>query len=189
MQKGGATRGRFRHERPAAVAVTSTVRTPLDTGILRAAGSRLRQFAREETSRSPLLSVAVVGERRMRDLNRRFLNEDAATDVLSFDFGDVVEVVVCLPEAIRQARRVGEQPAAELLRLMTHGLLHALGFRDDREPHRGRMWAVQEQWVQRLRREVPGWLRLVPDRDGGVGNRQMGREHPRAKRHENGSRR
>jgi probable rRNA maturation factor len=59
------------------------------------------------------LSVALVGDGRMRELNRRFTGRDQGTDVLAFGLdqdqrGRTIcgEVVVCVSQAKRVARRV-----------------------------------------------------------------------------------
>ncbi|MFW6146482.1 MAG: rRNA maturation RNase YbeY [Planctomycetota bacterium] len=84
-----------------------------------------------------MVDVHVVGARRMATLNRRFLDHDGPTDVLSFDLGPgptgglCGQIVVCSDVAIRQARRHGHAPRRELLLYITHGLLHLMGY-DDR---------------------------------------------------------
>lgn len=109
--------------------------------------------------KSPLrsLSVAIVGDRRMADLHRRFLNLPDPTDVLTFELehdseGKTIEgeVVICLPEA---RRRAGTAPAAlrrELLLYAVHGMLHLCGY-DDKTP-RGfaRMHRKEDQILTQL---------------------------------------
>ena len=90
--------------------------------------------------RPPLkeLSVAFVGDRRMSDLHERFMNVPGPTDVLTFPLdvdgpGRVLsgEVVVCVPEARRQAKERKVPLERELLLYALHGMLHLCGF-DDR---------------------------------------------------------
>jgi probable rRNA maturation factor len=82
------------------------------------------------------LSVALVGDARMSRLHEEFLSIPGPTDVLTFELdynrrGRVTagEVVVCVPEARRQAR--GVPVRLELLLYALHGMLHLSGF-DDR---------------------------------------------------------
>src|SRR5690606_14533133 len=107
------------------VDVTSSVRTRVDSR-LRAAAARLVLRGRA------LVSIAVVGEARMRRLNREMLGHDYVTDVLSFDHGEspegrVIEIVVCAPFARRQARKHGLPERQELARYVVHGALHTAG--------------------------------------------------------------
>ena len=86
-------------------------------------------------NRKGRLSIAIVGRKRMRTLNRQFRGHDALTDVLSFDLGEDSkriegEVVVCSDAAISEARRLGTDPAGEVALYVVHGLLHLLGMED-----------------------------------------------------------
>jgi probable rRNA maturation factor len=90
--------------------------------------------------KSPLreMSLALVGDRRMAKLHQRFMGIAGPTDVLTFELdhdarGRVTagEVVVCVPYAVRQARRTGVAVRKELLLYALHGMLHLCGF-DDR---------------------------------------------------------
>ena len=84
------------------------------------------------------MSVALVGDRRMSDLHEEFMGIHGPTDVLTFPIdenasGAVVsgEVVVCVPEAKRQAAVHKISPRLEVLLYAIHGMLHLLGY-DDR---------------------------------------------------------
>jgi probable rRNA maturation factor len=101
--------------------------------------------------------VALVSDRRVRALNRRYLHEDRATDVLSFPAqtappsrersGVVGDIVIARGVARRQARAAGHSEATELRVLALHGLLHLLGY--DHEQDGGRMQRLE----RRLRRK------------------------------------
>lgn len=67
------------------------------------------------------LTVSLVGEEQMRQLNRTWRNIDAPTDVLSFPmleegFDDNLlgDVVICLPVAEKQAKEYGHGLSREL---------------------------------------------------------------------------
>ena len=86
------------------------------------------------------MSLALVGDRRMSELHHQFMGIHGPTDVLTFPIdadprGRVTagEVIVCVPEAKRQAKRRKIPPRLELLLYSLHGMLHLLGH-DDRTP-------------------------------------------------------
>lgn len=88
------------------------------------------------------LSVAIVGDDRMSALHDQFMGIAMPTDVLTFPLErdgagrDIAgEVVVCLPEARRNARARQSNVKPELLLYALHGMLHLSGFDDrtDRE--------------------------------------------------------
>jgi probable rRNA maturation factor len=71
----------------------------------------------------------------MRDLNRRFLGHDDATDVLAFPFDEETdgiggEVVVSVETALREAEVRGRPFLDELLLYVAHGILHLTGMED-----------------------------------------------------------
>jgi probable rRNA maturation factor len=90
--------------------------------------------------RTPLreLSIALVGEARMSRLHQQFMNIAGPTDVLTFPLEldnrnrcICGEVIICVPVALREARKRGIPPAKEVLLYALHGMLHLSGF-DDR---------------------------------------------------------
>ncbi len=100
------------------------------------------------------VTIALVGDVRMRALNRNFRGIDHATDVLSFPaFAEATarrfaptsrplppalgDIVIATGVAARQARAAGHPLGTELRVLALHGLLHLLGF--DHETDDGRM--------------------------------------------------
>jgi probable rRNA maturation factor len=103
------------------------------------------------------LGVRLCGDRAMRALNRDFRGRDEVTDVLSFpgeaslEEGHLGDVVVCVPQARRQAAAGGLTLERELRTLLLHGVLHCLGHdheRDDGEMDRLER-RLRRQWLER----------------------------------------
>jgi probable rRNA maturation factor len=94
-----------------------------------------RLVLQESDFTSATISLAVVDDPTIHDLNRRFLNHDYATDVLSFplieDEGHLEgEVVLSADTAATEAAKIGWSAAAEQLLYVIHGTLHLIGYRD-----------------------------------------------------------
>lgn len=102
--------------------------------------------------------LLLTGDETIRELNRRFLGEDRATDVLSFPDGDELpsggrllgQIVISLDAARRQAAQFGHDELRELSELVLHGVLHLLGHDHHRDG--GKMNRLE----LRLRRELLG---------------------------------
>ena len=99
--------------------------------------ARLVRFvAREEGHRLGQIDIAVAGRGEMSRLNREWLRDGRATDVLSFDLtegggsGIFAQIVVCGELAAEQARLRGVRPQRELMLYVVHGLLHLMGYED-----------------------------------------------------------
>lgn len=119
---------------------------------------------RSNQPRNVAVTLVVVDNERIRQLNRVFRGIDLPTDVLSFGVGDdsrfvtpeelpphLGDVVVSYPTAVAQAAEMGHSIEEELTLLVVHGCLHLLGYKDSTGEERRRMWARQEELLQMLR--------------------------------------
>lgn len=88
-------------------------------------------------SRSPL-TLRVVGEREGRALNKTFRGKDRATNVLTFNTGDIA---LCHPVIRREARAQGKTVAAHYAHLVVHGCLHLRGYAHEKKRDAARMEA------------------------------------------------
>ncbi|MDE2027256.1 MAG: rRNA maturation RNase YbeY [Candidatus Omnitrophica bacterium] len=77
------------------------------------------------------LSIVFVGPQRMRAINKKYLNHDFVTDVLTFDLGGgVAEIIVCPQAAQANARAYKNSTREEIILYVIHGLLHLAGYND-----------------------------------------------------------
>jgi probable rRNA maturation factor len=87
------------------------------------------------------ISIALVDDAKMRNLNRKFRRKNKTTDVLTFPGEQSCEIVISVPQARRQAARERHSIATELRYLILHGVLHGLGY--DHETDNGEMNALE----------------------------------------------
>lgn len=106
---------------------------------------------------SASISVALIDDPTMHELNRRHLDHDYPTDVLSFrlDADDGKgplegEILISTHTAIRQAAEFGWRAEDETILYLVHGLLHLCGYDDhseeDRRAMRAREQALLARW-------------------------------------------
>ncbi|MCS7206933.1 MAG: rRNA maturation RNase YbeY [Dehalococcoidia bacterium] len=124
------------------------------------------------------VDVVIADDETVRRLNHTYRGLDEVTDVLAFAFthagpyegeGEpppydptpwpqppgirhLGEVVLCYPQAVRQAQQAGRPVQAEVAHLIIHGVLHLLGY-DHQEP-------AQEIVMQKLERQALEMLGL-----------------------------
>ncbi len=107
------------------------------------------------------LSVLIVDNEYIRELNSLYRDKDEITDVLSFamnelgedepDFAEQDEinilgdVVISLEQALLQSKEYDHSLERELGYLLTHGLLHLLGYEHDNEDEFKAMRALEEK--------------------------------------------
>ncbi|MEE8448956.1 MAG: rRNA maturation RNase YbeY [Thermodesulfobacteriota bacterium] len=126
---------------------------------------RLRKVAREALKRlgclDKELSVALVDDGKMMELNRRYLGRDRPSDVLAFpmdsDDGPLLgDVVISVDRALAQAKQARKGLDEELIILLLHGVLHLLGY-DHTGSRReaSRMAAVQAKLASELASLLP----------------------------------
>jgi probable rRNA maturation factor len=95
------------------------------------------------------ISIAIVDDNQIRELNKQFLNSKAATDCLSFDLSDdeegpkIFDLIVNGEMAVRQANL-----RAKLALYITHGLLHNLGFDDSTKSRARKMHETEDEILQ-----------------------------------------
>jgi probable rRNA maturation factor len=108
--------------------------------------TRMKRIAekvlRVERTRAAL-TIYITTDAEMRKLNRQFHATDAPTDVLAFPMDDGGDIAISYDTAKRQARDAGWRIADELDLLVTHGILHLLGYDDGTPRKRARMWQRQ----------------------------------------------
>ena len=125
------------------------IKNQLRRQVLRQSSLRtlIKQILHAARARDAELSVVLVGDRRMRQLNRQYRKVDRSTDVLAFAMREgprpssslLGDVVISWDTAVRQASTAGHSVDHELVILLIHGVLHLLGYdheRGDREARR-----------------------------------------------------
>jgi probable rRNA maturation factor len=117
----------------------------------------LRAIDRQLTERA--VTIAFVGDRRMRELNQRFRGINRTTDVLSFpaepaefekeELSPLGDVIISMSRAARQAAENNLTLERETEQLILHGLLHLCGY--DHEQDDGEMNRLELTLRRRLR--------------------------------------
>jgi probable rRNA maturation factor len=128
-------------------------RLPLPRALVRrVVGAVLRAERREA-----LISITFLGRESMQSLNAEHKGHDRPTDVLAFaltapNHQAVGDVYICPWVARQEARARGIPVRQELIRLVVHGTLHALGYEHPEGAARTRsaMWRRQERYVEAL---------------------------------------
>ncbi|HAN97101.1 MAG TPA: rRNA maturation RNase YbeY [Planctomycetaceae bacterium] len=129
-----------------------------------------RRILSEAGVRAGSLSLAVVDDDQMHRLNRRHLDHDWPTDVLSFlldedESGERIEgeVIVSADYASREALEYGWRLEDELLLYVVHGTLHLIGHDDHEDEDRVAMRQAEARVLAAFGL-VPRWAADEPGR-------------------------
>ncbi len=98
--------------------------------------------------------VTCVSDPRIDRIHRDFMGVAGATDVITFQHGDVL---ISADTADREARARGSGVSEELVLYIVHGFLHLNGYDDLIESERQRMHAVQDEVWKEVVGRTSGW--------------------------------
>lgn len=108
----------------------------------------LEKVIGEENKEPGDLLIIFTSDKAVREINRRFLEHDYNTDVISFDYSSekIVngEIYISIDAVRRNALDYGITLREELLRVMVHGVLHLCGYRDGNKNDSDIMFERQE---------------------------------------------
>lgn len=94
----------------------------------------LHEVVRIEGKTPGVISFVFCSDKFLAGINKRFLNRDYLTDVISFDYSEneVIsgDIVISVDRVAENAKNIGISFPDELKRIMVHGLLHLLGYED-----------------------------------------------------------
>jgi len=120
----------------------------------------VKNVLKSEKKEKQKVSVFLVGEKRIKDLNKKYKKKNKSTDVLSF--GEVSnfiepekkrlgEIVICLEKVKKNARKYKNPFKKELARVLIHGILHLLGYNHEKSTkEEKKMRSKEEYYLSKL---------------------------------------
>ena len=108
----------------------------------------------------PIISVSLVNDETIHQINNDYRHIDKVTDVISFAFNDgedrktlyhsgsmvvLGDIYICVDQAKRQAEEYGHPLDREMRFLFVHGLLHLLGYDHMKKEDEEIMFPLQEE--------------------------------------------
>jgi len=93
-----------------------------------------------------IFSFVFIGDHKMKKLNYTYRGKNYSTDVLSFRYERIGEILICVPQAVHQAYIFNIPLKKEMARLIAHGILHTVGFDHERsEKEAKKMFTLQDK--------------------------------------------
>ena len=106
----------------------------------------LNKIANNEDFEIKSLSISICSDEHLLSINKAYLNHDYYTDIITFDLKDgrIVksiegDIYISIDRVKDNAKTMGLKKEVELLRVIAHGLLHLMGFKDKNQKQRLKM--------------------------------------------------
>ena len=97
------------------------------------------------------ISIVFCSDNYILDVNRRYLNHDYYTDIITFDYneGDIVsgDLVISLDTVQSNSIEFNTTYREELHRVIFHGILHLVGFGDKTDEEEQIMRGLEDFWL------------------------------------------
>lgn len=124
-------------------------------------GQKIKKIIRaalhlEKIRRCGAITVSLVTDRAIRELNTLYLGKYCATDVISFDISRkknelIADIAISTDTAVCNAKNFRTSPLYEVYLYVIHGLLHVLGYDDVNQKKRKKMQERTESILASLK--------------------------------------
>lgn len=119
----------------------------------------LKHFLEDLEVKGAILSIILVDNKEIHEINKTYRNKDYPTDVISFALEDdktmispvrvLGDIFISLDKAHEQAEAYGHSFKRELSFLMIHGLLHLLGYDHESKEEEEIMFNLQRKELEK----------------------------------------
>ncbi len=96
------------------IEINNLTKRRIDEGFLKGLAKKVLKGE----NRKENISIAFVGKKTIKELNKKYRREDKVTDVLSFG-QDLNEIVICSAVVKKE----------DMAKVLIHGILHVLGYK------------------------------------------------------------
>ena len=111
----------------------------------------LRTLATAYNAKIRMLHYNFVTEDRLLKMNQDYLQHDTHTDIITFSYDSFpcveAEIYISIERMLENANLHGETVENELLRLLSHGFLHCLGYNDSTKEEKLMMSAEENKCI------------------------------------------
>lgn len=94
----------------------------------------LIEICKKEKAKIEALSIVIGDDSFLLEFNKKYLNHDTLTDVITFDYGDKKnikgDILISIERIKENAKKYDQLISNEVNRVIVHGLLHLLGYKD-----------------------------------------------------------
>jgi len=112
----------------------------------------IEHIFRSEKQNLKSLQYVFCTDEYLLDINRRFLQHDFYTDIITFELGETGategEIYISTQRVRDNAQKLGKSTKEELHRVIFHGALHLCGYKDKLKADQMEMRAKEDRYLQ-----------------------------------------
>ena len=112
----------------------------------------LRKVASEKQHIINRVEYNFINANKMKEINKEFLDHDEITDIITFDYTEgskiSAEVFISKEALLKNAAENSQSTEDETVRLLSHGLLHCLGYKDKTKSEKEIMRGKEEEGIK-----------------------------------------
>ena len=113
----------------------------------------IAQKVAKEAKKKLRLHCIFCSDKYLLNLNRHFLNHDFYTDILTFPINENekeidAEIYISIDRVKENSRKLKTDLEVELMRVIFHGILHLIGYKDKTKPQQKNMRKKENQWLK-----------------------------------------
>lgn len=112
----------------------------------------IQRVVKAEGSSINSLSYIFCTDKYLLGINQEYLDHDTLTDIITFDYTESRkvlegEIYISVPRVRENAKLLGTDFDAELHRVIIHGVLHLLGYKDKSSAAKKVMRELEEKYL------------------------------------------
>ncbi len=114
----------------------------------------IKNTAKEENRKTGEISIIFTSDDNLLEINKKYLNHDYYTDVITFDYSenDTIsgDIFISIDRVKENAQIYNSKFEQELHRVIIHGILHLIGYKDKNETDQKLMRQKEDYYLQKL---------------------------------------
>jgi len=119
----------------------------------------LKKFIAGQAKKKLRISYVFCSDEFLLDMNKRFLGHDFYTDIITFPLGETeeeieAEIYISTDRVKENAAKFNSDFSEELNRVVFHGILHLMGYKDKRKADKETMRSMENEWLRKFKRAL-----------------------------------
>ena len=112
----------------------------------------LKEVCKQENAQLSFINCVFCSDEYLLQINKKHLKHNFLTDIITFDFSEKKDKIegdlyISVDRVKENAKKYGDTFKTETIRVVLHGLLHLIGYKDKSEKEKKRMRVLENKYV------------------------------------------